>query len=218
MIRNVMRRWVEKLGVSYSVNSAGPSHPTQLDGTRLEAPVPPPRRWVARRPGDFVGDQPRGEMLGDPGPDAGYVLKLISRAYPKLGLADGESRHDVEAALSVTALRRSSLAGRAPVEEDVEWAAIYWGMLPGVGPVGDQSPCRLSPGERAHLFGGSSHEFELQREIAARPQANLIELKPDQLVAGAMASLDGGRRSGVGGNEDKIIGPPVRRIDVTDVT
>lgn len=131
-------------------------------------------------------------MFGTPGPDSGYALKILDDIWSRLLVGAGDERHDLEAALVATALRRTSLEGRAPIAEDLEWAAVYWGILSDLGPPGAASPSGLSAEARGHLFGGCSHDFELQREIASRPADDLLALSPDGLAAG-------GGRGGVDG-------------------
>lgn len=153
------------MAISYSINCNSPSCATQLDGTRLEAPVPPPRRWSATRPAEIVGIQPEGPMLGAPGPDAGYAFLLFERLRKRLVAVSGESLTDVKTAITATALRRASHFGRGPAIGDLEWAAAYWGLFdPDSLP-----PSGLKPHDRAALFAGCAHDFALQRRIAQHP-------------------------------------------------
>ena len=108
-------------------------------------------------------------MFGTPGPDGGYALTLLDAMWERLVISADDERSDVATGLVATALRRASLDGRAPITADLQWAAVYWGMLRELGPVGASSPCELSTEERWSLFGGCAHEFELQREIASLP-------------------------------------------------
>lgn len=150
------------MAISYSINRSAPSCPTQLDGTRLEAPVPPPRRWTATRPAEIVGMQPDGPMLGTPGPDAGYAFLLFERLRKRLVPVSGENPADIKIAITATALRRASHFGRGPTNGDLEWATSYWGMFePDSSP-----PSGLDQHDRAALFAGCAHDFTLQRRIA----------------------------------------------------
>ncbi len=133
----------------------------------------PPRRegsWKAQRPGDLGGEgQPVGERMGSPGPDQGFVFKLLPLFADRLHLADGEDRHDVEAGCMAVALKRASLFSRAPVVHDLTAAYTVWGFL-------DSDP---SPGlveRRRHLFDGVGHphHYALLRAVAdAVPAATL---------------------------------------------
>ncbi len=63
--------------------------------------VSPPRRpdsWLADRPAEIAGLQPRGAQLGTPGPDQGYALKLARQFEGKLVLTPGESAEDASPA------------------------------------------------------------------------------------------------------------------------
>jgi hypothetical protein len=92
----------------------------------------PPRRpdpWLATRPGDLGGSNPRGPLFGDQGPDQGYGLVLAKRMVDKLHLQPGESVDDaIEGGLAV-ALKRASILGRAPVIHDMTVAYTVWGFL-----------------------------------------------------------------------------------------
>lgn len=94
-----------------------------------------PRRrlgaWLAERPGE-VGVAVRdvyGASLGHPGPDQGYVLRLVRLFEAELRLADGERLADVLAGGAAVALKRASLCGRAPVAEDLRVAFDLFGYL-----------------------------------------------------------------------------------------
>ena len=62
-----------------------------------ESPDYVPRPWLADRPGDLVGLQPEGRMLGDPGPDQGFALVLARRFEDRVHLADREHAEDAVA-------------------------------------------------------------------------------------------------------------------------
>lgn len=92
----------------------------------------PPRRpdpWLAGRPGDFVGHNPRGVLFGDPGPDQGYALGLAKRLVDKVRLQAGERLDDAVAGCVAVGLRRASLFGRAPIIHDLTAAYTLWGFF-----------------------------------------------------------------------------------------
>ncbi len=93
----------------------------------------PPRRagsWRSDRPGEVISDgQPRGERLGNQGPDQGYMLSLARRFEGKLTLAPGEHERDALAGAVGVALKRASLFGRAPVVHDLTIGLTIWGFL-----------------------------------------------------------------------------------------
>jgi hypothetical protein len=109
-----------------------------VDRTRLvRAYESPPRRpdpWLADRPGELPGGQPRGDRLGNQGPDQGYVLSLARRFEGKLTLRPGEHERDALAGAVAVALKRASLFGRAPVVHDLTVALTIWGFLGEVPP------------------------------------------------------------------------------------
>ena len=87
------------------------------DSPRAELRPAPARRWQASRPGDAAApsDVPWGGAFGTPGPDTGYVLRL---------LADGRHGREEARALATIAGARASRLGRAPVAADLEAAEI----------------------------------------------------------------------------------------------
>ncbi|HEX9504487.1 MAG TPA: hypothetical protein VGA62_00625, partial [Acidimicrobiia bacterium] len=89
--------------------------------------LPAAGHWSADRPGDLVGGQPTGPLLGRPGPNVGYAVLLTHRAAAGFELGDHESPHDVIAVVSELAMKRSASLGRAPVSTDVEIAARLLG-------------------------------------------------------------------------------------------
>ena len=48
--------------------------------------------WTADRPGDLDGPRPTGAMLGDPGPDAGYALRLARAFHDRLVVGPADER------------------------------------------------------------------------------------------------------------------------------
>lgn len=111
-----------------------PNIPLRMEDLPRPTPHPDPaRRWRPDRPGELHGpdDVPWGGMFGTPGPDTGYVLRLIHDA--EVELAPEEDVHDAHAALAAVAAARASHFGRAPVGHDVEVARLvlgYAGELP----------------------------------------------------------------------------------------
>jgi hypothetical protein len=73
--------------------------------------------------------QPRGERLGNQGPDQGYMLSLARRFEGKVTLRPGEHEKDALAGAVGVALKRASLFGRAPVVHDLTVALTIWGFL-----------------------------------------------------------------------------------------
>lgn len=132
------------------------------DRPRRPEQLPPPRRWRANRPGDFVHSraaQPRGPRLGTPGPDLGYAVRLARLFTDRLHLQPGEDPADVEAGCVAVAMKRAALFGRAPVVHDVRRAFEIWGFL-------DPAPPADLVRRRRELFRGAAHDYWVQRAIA----------------------------------------------------
>jgi len=102
-----------------------------------ESPPRRPEPWIPARPGELVGPdvpggeegQPWGDLLGNPGPDPGYVFRLVPPFKAKVTMVPGETWKDVSAGAAGAALKRSSLFGRAPVVHDVTVGFAVWGFL-----------------------------------------------------------------------------------------
>jgi len=118
--------------------------------------LPPARSWVAGRPGELGAAQPEGPMLGNPGPDQGYALKLARGFAPRLELGGVTLDDAIEGCLGV-ALHRASIFGRAPVVHDLDIAFRVWGFL-GDAPAGLVAL-------RGPLFQAASHHYVDQRAI-----------------------------------------------------
>lgn len=150
----------------------------------------PPRyddEWLAVRPGEVVGrggqpDVDAGRM-GAPGPDQGYLLKLVPLLRDELRLAEGEALADVEAGCVAVALKRASLFGRAPVIHDLRAAYAVWGYLDGAAPA-DLVAERTRRFEGVHLT--AHHYPELRAVVDAVPAATLRRT-PADLTAASVA-------------------------------
>lgn len=107
----------------------------------VENPIQPARAYVSAprvppvwepghpaRSAELDGPQPWGNRLGTPGPDTGYVLKLVARCIDELKLAPGEQRDDVASGLAAVAAKRAASYGRAPMRHDLDAAVTIWGF------------------------------------------------------------------------------------------
>jgi hypothetical protein len=109
-----------------------------MDDVRTyESPPRRPGSWLAKRPGDLLGENPQGDRFGHPGPDQGYAVLLAKRLCDRLHLEPGEKVDDVIAGCVAVALKRASLLGRAPVIYDLTAAYTVWGYLD------DKAPAEL---------------------------------------------------------------------------
>lgn len=144
----------------------------------------PPRRddeWLADRPGDFVGDAGTPDLddgrMGAPGPDQGYVLKLVPLLSDELDLGDGLRLADAETVGAAVALKRASLFGRAPVIHDLRVAYTVWGLLGG-------APAELVS-ERNRRFEGvhlTAHHYPELRAVVDAVPAEVLRLTPDEIA------------------------------------
>lgn len=134
---------------------AAPEHVPTKPNQDVRTYGSPPRRpdsWRADRPADFAEDhrQPVGDLLGSPGPDQGYALRLARLLEPELQLAEGEHAKDALAGIVAIGLKRASVLGRAPVMHDLRVAATLFGYL-------DASPDPDLVALRRELFEELSH-------------------------------------------------------------
>ncbi len=133
--------------------------------------------WRANRPGEVLaGDRDTtGAGLGYPGPDQGYVLRLVHLFEPQLRLAAGEDSADVIAGGVAVALKRASLFGRAPVAEDLRVAFDLFGFL--TSDASDELVAR-----RRQLFAGVAgvHNYRDVRRIADLVPASALRPGVDE--------------------------------------
>lgn len=161
---------------------AAPEHVPTKTGQHVRTYESPPRRsdsWRAERPADFADEhrQPHGDLLGSPGPDQGYALKLARLLEPELRLADGEHARDALAGIVAIGLKRASLHGRAPVIHDLRVAATLFGFLDAAA---DPVLVRLRRGlfeELAHFH----HYMELRSVVDLVP-ADVLRQSPQQVA------------------------------------
>jgi hypothetical protein len=141
-----------------------------MDDVRAyESPPRRPDSWLADRPGDFEGAQPRGDGLGSQGPDQGYALKLAEELFaPQLHLGD-LAVDDVIAGCVAIATKRASLFGRAPIAHDLRLAFGLFGFL-------DANPPADLAETRRSLFAGVAHPHHYRQRRAlvdAVPESTL---------------------------------------------
>jgi hypothetical protein len=159
---------------------AAPEHVPVDRNQPLRGYESPPRRpesWRSDRPGEVIHEgQPRGERLGNQGPDQGYMLSLARRFEDKLTLAAGEHEKDALAGAVGVALKRASLYGRAPVVHDLTVALTIWGFF-------GEAPDDLVA-LRSHLFEEvwhPHHYAELRQLVDLVPEATL-RMTPAQVT------------------------------------
>jgi hypothetical protein len=158
---------------------AAPEYVPQPAIQQVRSYSSPPRRpepWIADRPGELHGPQPRGERLGSPGPDQGYVLRLARRFQGHLQLAPGEDEDDAVAGGVAVALKRASLLGRAPVMPDLTVAFTIWGFL-------GEAPEELVE-LRRRLFAevASPHHYPELRRIVDLVSDDVLRKSPQEIA------------------------------------
>ncbi len=160
---------------------AVPSHVPEVAILPTSAAYTSPRcrfgSWRAERPGEaLAGDRDTsGAGLGYPGPDQGYVLRLVHLFEPQLRLASGENSADVIAGGVAVALKRASLFGRAPVAEDLRVVFDLFGFL--TSDASDELVAR-----RRQLFAGvaGDHNYRDVRRIADLVPASVLRPGVDE--------------------------------------
>ncbi len=155
-----------------------PNIPLRMEDLPRPTPQPDPaRRWSPDRPGELHGpdDVPWGGMFGTPGPDAGYVLRLIHHA--DLELAPGEDAHDAEVALAAVAAARASHFGRAPVGHDVEVARLVLGYA---GDLPDAVRAAFAA-DRPAWIANLSHRPARERQLVAAVPVDLLTASVDDV-------------------------------------
>ncbi|HEX8580730.1 MAG TPA: hypothetical protein VF640_00290, partial [Acidimicrobiales bacterium] len=145
-----------------------PRKPAEVVRT-YESPPWQPEWWLPDRPGDLLGHQPAGPMMGSQGPDQGYAFLLARQFKGRLRLQEGEREEDAVAGCLGVATKRAALFGRAPVVHDLTVAFTVWGFL-------DEDPPAELVAARRPLFAevASPHHYDKQRAVAdAVPEATL---------------------------------------------
>lgn len=151
-------------------------HPPIEKVRGYESPPWRPESWRPVRPGDFVAGFERGERLGSPGPDQGYVYVLARRFEGQLQLAADEDEADAMAGCIGVALKRASLFGRAPVMADLTVAFTVWGFL------GDAPPDMIDYRQKLFAEISNSHHYaELRRVVDMVPE-RVLRLTPDEIA------------------------------------
>ncbi|KJF18287.1 MULTISPECIES: hypothetical protein [Acidithrix] len=110
----------------------------------------------------------QGVLLGTPGPDSGFAIKLARYELAKISLDENEHHEDVEKAVTSVAIKRSALYSRAPVIHDVRFALKLFGYGEELSP-----PVELVE-FRKKAFSGVAHDyFKVRRLLDLIPVATL---------------------------------------------
>lgn len=143
-----------------------------------ESPPWKPESWMADRPADLNAPQPLGPQLGSPGPDQGYVLKLVRNFEGRLPMAPGEDERDAIVGCCAVALKRAALFGRAPTIHDLTLAFTIFGFL-SENSHPDQVQMRRPLFDQCRNL---HHYAELRHIVDTVPDATL-RLSPEQATA-----------------------------------
>jgi hypothetical protein len=135
--------------------------------------MPAPRRWRADRPGDLGALQPKGALLGSPGPNVGYALTLTSRARDRMRLEPQEHADDAIAIVAAIAMKRASTFGRGPTVNDVDFALELLGYL-GDAP---EDVKAWRPG----VVRAAAHEYAVRRAVVDTVSTGLLRLSIAEL-------------------------------------
>ena len=135
--------------------------------------MPASGSWRADRPGDLGAMQPKGALLGNPGPNVGYALTLANRARDRLRLESGESAEDALAIIAALAMKRAATFGRAPTVNDVDFAMELLGYQ-GDAP----EDVRVW---RPDVVREASHDYVVRRAVVDTVGSGLLRLPISEL-------------------------------------
>jgi hypothetical protein len=147
--------------------------PRQLPNLAPGVKMPPAKSWTADRPGDLPAGQPRGKLLGSPGPNVGYALTLTNRVRDKLSLAPHEHVDDAVAVVAELAMKRAASYGRAPVMADVDVARTLLGYM-------GETPEDFAQW-RVHAVHGAGHHYDVRRALVDAAPVDILRLRSDQV-------------------------------------
>lgn len=144
---------------------------TPGDLPRKTSEPDPPRRWKpGMRAGMITSPQQMkwGGAFGTPGPDTGYVFRIIRGA-------DLPERSDaLELVLAALMAARASRFGRAPIVEDLEVAKIVAG-------IGYNLPPELAE-RRDRWLEATAHEASPGRSAVADIDPDLLLHRPEAVA------------------------------------
>ncbi|HEX5366734.1 MAG TPA: hypothetical protein VFW63_08755 [Acidimicrobiales bacterium] len=143
-----------------------------------ESPPWRPEQWRPERPGDeeTADGFDRGPRVGAPGPDQGYVYVLARRFRGRLALAPDEDEDDALAGAVAVALKRASIFGRAPVQDDLTVALTLWGFL------GDAPPDLIAYRQPLFAAVANPRHYAEQRRIVDLVPDDVLRMSPQQVA------------------------------------
>jgi hypothetical protein len=135
--------------------------------------MPASGSWRADRPGDLGALQPKGSLLGSPGPNVGYALTLANRARERLRLEPFESADDATEVIAAVAMKRAATFGRAPTVTDIDFAMELLGYL------GD-APEDVKTW-RPDVVREAAHDYVVRRAVVDTVSTGLLRLPISEL-------------------------------------
>jgi hypothetical protein len=135
--------------------------------------MPPSGSWRADRPGDLGAIQPKGALLGSPGPNVGYALTLANRAKDRLDLEPHEHAEDALAVIAAIAMKRAATFGRAPTVTDVDFAMELLGYR-GDAPEDVRA-------WRPDVVREAAHDYVVRRAVVDTVSTGLLRLPISEL-------------------------------------
>lgn len=135
--------------------------------------TPTPSGWKSDRPGDTYKERDTDSdvLLGNAGPNIGYALKLASQKIHGYFLLESEHEHDVKVLLSEIAMRRAANFGRAPIVQDLDFAAHLLGY--------DKESKSGEDKWRPRLVHGCGHDEHKRRRIVNSVPDEIIKHKDE---------------------------------------
>lgn len=157
-----------------------PYVPATLDEAPRQEPnlapgshMPPSRSWKADRPGDLGAMQPKGALLGSPGPNVGYALRLANRVRDRMKLEPHEDPDDAVAVVAAIAMKRAATFGRAPTVNDVDFSMELLGYL-GDAPEDVRT-------WRPDVVRAAAHDYTVRRAVVDTVSTGLLRLPISEL-------------------------------------
>jgi hypothetical protein len=132
------------------------------------------RRAAGRRPGEITNPDEAisGGAFGRPGPDTGWVLRIVKATeFDRSG--DG-----IEAVVASVAAARASHNGRGPTSSDVEVALILLGLRPEGIPDGVVEQLGSA---RAKWLNKAAHERVKGRSFLSQLSPGLLSADPERV-------------------------------------
>ncbi len=147
--------------------------PRQAQNLAPGVHYPPAEAWTPRRAGDLRSGQPSGMLLGTPGPNIGFAVKLARERADTMRLGRHEALGDAIAVVAEVAMRRAATVPRAPVVHDVDFAVRLLGY---------DSESAVAFEWRKAVVDGAAESWSRRRTV--------VDAVPKRLLRATMTELD----------------------------